>query len=70
MSVHADIPDIDKLPACALLTYRQVAQVTGFSVVSVKRWAGAGRGPRMTRVEGLPRFKVGDVRAWLETENA
>ncbi|MEC7763739.1 MAG: helix-turn-helix domain-containing protein [Pseudomonadota bacterium] len=70
MTQTGNIPDIDRLPPSALLTYDQLAAATGFSTSTVKRWAGAGRGPRMTRVEGLPRFKVGDVRAWLETENA
>jgi len=69
MTQQHQIPDIDQLPPSALLTYGQLAQVTGFHVVTVKRWAGAGRGPRLTRVEGLPRFKVCDVKAWMEAEN-
>ena len=70
MSRMQEFLDIDRLPVGALLTYVQLSQITGFAESTLKRWAGAGRGPRMTRIEGLPRFKVGDVKAWLEAENA
>ncbi|ATI40898.1 hypothetical protein CBW24_02030 [Pacificitalea manganoxidans] len=70
MSQSAHIPDLDKLPPCALLTYTQVAKLAGFSLVSIKRWAADGRGPHMTRIEGHPRFTVRDVKAWMSGENA
>lgn len=69
MSQSAQIPDLDKLPPCALLTYTQVAKLAGYSLVTIKRWAADGRGPRMTRIEGRPRFAVRDVKAWLGGES-
>lgn len=69
MSQQQQLPDLDQLPPLSLLTYRQVALATGLSLSSIKRWAGAGRGPKMTRVEGVPRFKVRDVKLWLENDN-
>lgn len=69
MPQNQSIPDLDQLPLSALLTYREVAAATGFSLSSVKRWAGTDRGPRMSRIGGLPRFTVRDVKAWLDTSN-
>lgn len=63
-------PDIDHLPACALLTRTQLALVLSSSVPTLKRWSRLGKGPIVTRIEGQVRFKVGDVKAWLEAENA
>ena len=69
MSRDSKIPDIDNLPQSALLTYRQLALITGFSLSSVKRWAANGRGPHVTRIAGQPRFSVGAVKTWLEEAN-
>lgn len=60
--------DIDALPPSALLTRAQVAQVSGFAVVTLKLWATQGKGPKITRVEGLPRFRAQDVRSWMGGE--
>ena len=64
---HAqDVPDLSKLPPDALLTRDQVAALSGFAVVTLKVWAPKGRGPKITYLEGRPRFKVRDVREWME----
>lgn len=61
------LPDIDALPAGAFLTRAQVAALTGFSVQAFKEWAMTpDRGPRLTRIEGNPRYRVADVRAWIK----
>lgn len=59
-------PDLNALPEHALLTRKQIHQLTGFAEITLKVWAKQGRGPKMTRIEGAPRFLVRDVRAWLE----
>lgn len=59
------VPDVDVLPASAILTRAQVSALTGFSLPTLKRYAASGRGPRITRIEGLPRYRVNDLRDWL-----
>lgn len=59
------VPDLDALPGGALLTRRQLADVSGFQVVTLKLWVRQGRGPRITTVEGRPRYRVRDVREWM-----
>lgn len=68
--VASTIPDIDNLPDGAYLTRAQLAPLVGISVPSLKRWAAEGRGPRITRVENRPRFRVSDVRDWLAGDGA
>lgn len=57
--------DIASLPGDALLTRRQLEQITGFRTQTFKNWAAAGRGPQITTIERCPRYRVADVRAWL-----
>ncbi|GGE19918.1 hypothetical protein GCM10011390_43960 [Aureimonas endophytica] len=64
-SAKASLPDISKLPADALLTRAQMALLTGFSVISFKKWAREDRGPRIVYVEGRPRTTVRDFKAWI-----
>lgn len=59
------LPNVDNLPPSALLTRKQVAAVSGLALVTLKKWAAEGRGPRITRVSGLPRYRADHVRAWL-----
>jgi hypothetical protein len=59
------IPDLEKLPDGALLTRGQLAVISTFALPTLKLWARQGRGPRVTVVEGRPRYRAGDVRAWL-----
>ena len=62
------IPNLDCLPPSALLTRSQVAALSGFAVISLKKWAVAQRGPKITRVEGRPRYRAADVAAWLNAQ--
>ena len=64
------VPDIAKLPDEALLTRRQVSDLTGFALITLKLWPKKGRGPRITVVEGCHRYRVRDVRAWMGGEVA
>ncbi|TXN21539.1 DNA-binding protein [Methylobacterium sp. WL9] len=59
------IPDIQKLPDGALLTRRQLAEISSFKVITLKVWAKQGRGPKITRVENRPRYRAQDVREWM-----
>jgi hypothetical protein len=64
------LPNVDNLPPSALLTRKQVAAVSGLALVTLKKWAAEGRGPRVTRIEGRPRYRADHVRAWLRGEAA
>lgn len=57
--------DLEALPRSALLTRKEVARATGFAEVTLKRWASLDKGPKITRVENLPRFRVADVLDWM-----
>jgi hypothetical protein len=59
------IPDLSALPSSACITRRQLGELTGFSLPTLKVWVKQGKGPRITYVEGRPRYLVGDVREWL-----
>jgi hypothetical protein len=75
--VHARkaIPDLDNLPSDALITRAQLSALIGAAVETLKAWdygragkglyAGQEKGPVVTRIEGLPRYRAGDVKAWL-----
>lgn len=58
--------DVDRLPPSVLLTRNDLVAVTGFALITFKIWAKTGRGPKVTRVEGRPRYRAGDVVAWLK----
>lgn len=58
-------PDLDKLPENAFLNERQVSLLSGFAEVTLRIWRMKGRGPRVTYVEGRPRYMVGDYRRWV-----
>jgi len=59
------VPDISALPPDAFLTIKQVAGLTGFAPYTVKCWRKYGRGPKVTTINGRPRFRVADLREWL-----
>jgi hypothetical protein len=61
------IPDIAALPSSAFITTKQLANLTGFAPLTVKGWRRYGRGPKVSTVNGKPRFRVADVRDWLNT---
>ena len=62
-------PDIriifDKLSADSLLDDRQIGLLAGRAVVTIKRWRRLGTAPPHVLINGLPRYRVADVRAWL-----
>lgn len=59
------IPDLNSLPDDALLTDAHVSALTTFSVTTIKYWRRNKRGPRFVMVEGYPRCRAGDLRAWI-----
>ncbi|CDX62883.1 hypothetical protein MPL3365_80051 [Mesorhizobium plurifarium] len=59
------LPDLASLPSDAVLTRRQMSALSGYTVQAFKKWAREGRGPAITPVEGRPRYRVADARAWL-----
>ncbi len=59
------VPDIEKLPGEALITRKQLSTLSSFALITLKIWAKQGRGPRVTVVEGRPRYRVRDVREWM-----
>lgn len=64
------IPDISKLPGDALLTDRQKAAHSGFSISAFKQWRREGRGPATIYIEGRPRSTVSAYRKWLSEASA
>lgn len=66
-AARSHVIDLDALPGSAACTTRQVAALSGFAEITLKVWrrAGESRGPRVTRIEGKPRYLVSDVRAWM-----
>ena len=64
-SIPLLIFDPGALPEDALLTTKEVAAWTRFSVVAFEKWRANGRGPRATVVENRIRYRVGSVREWL-----
>jgi hypothetical protein len=58
-------PDLAALPGEAVITRQQLAAVSSFALVTLKLWAREGRGPRITKIEGRPRYRVRDVREWM-----
>jgi hypothetical protein len=59
------LPDLSALPSQACITRRQLGELTGFAIPTLKLWVKQGKGPRVTYVEGRPRYLAGDVRDWL-----
>jgi hypothetical protein len=62
-------PDIrlvfDKLSDDALLDDFQLGVLAGRAAMTIKRWRRLKKAPRHVVLNGLPRFRVGDVRPWL-----
>jgi predicted DNA-binding transcriptional regulator AlpA len=52
-----------------LLNERDVAELTGMSVASIRRWRLLGKGPRYVKVGGVSvRYDTGDIEAWLTSQ--
>jgi hypothetical protein len=71
-----------KLDDDVLLSEQECAEITGFAVITLKKWRLAkpgeatlgkrpktkpGQGPKATYIHGSIRYRTGDVRAWLKT---
>jgi predicted DNA-binding transcriptional regulator AlpA len=50
-----------------LLNEHDVARITGLSVASVRRWRLLKQGPKFLKLNSAVRYRVEDVRAWLES---
>jgi hypothetical protein len=63
-------PDIrlvfDKLSEDSLLDDVQLGQLAGRSPATIKRWRREKKTPPPLLLNGFPRFRVGDVRPWLQ----
>jgi hypothetical protein len=55
----------DQLSDSVLLDDSQTALLAGRSVPTIKRWRRQGKTPPVVMLNGLPRYRAGDVRAWL-----
>ena len=51
------------------LTEAEVAELLKVSVSTVRRWRTEGIGPPVLWAGGRPRYRRGDVDAWLQREN-
>jgi predicted DNA-binding transcriptional regulator AlpA len=60
----------DDLCDDVLLDDHQVALLAGRSTPTIKRWRRDGKTPSIVMLNGLPRYRVGDIRAWLRGEVA
>jgi len=57
------------LPPDAALTIKQLAALTGFAPLTVKAWRKRNRGPKAITVNGRPRYRVADIKEWLDRSN-
>lgn len=55
----------DRLSDDGLLDDFQTSLLAGLSVPTIKRWRAAGKMPPATFFNGRPRYRAGDIRAWL-----
>ena len=50
-----------------LLGEDEVASTFRLSVAAIRRWRLQGKGPRYIKVGAAVRYRLDDIRAWLET---
>ncbi len=54
-----------------LLKLKDLAKLTGFSTVTLRRWLKRGTGPRfMKTATGIYLFRPGDIDSWLMSREA
>jgi hypothetical protein len=58
--------DPNKLPADSLINTRELATWTGLAIVTLEKWRLERKGPPFIRCESAVRYRVGDVRQWLQ----
>ena len=51
----------------SLLSDYDLAQLTGFSVHTIRRWRLLKQGPRYIKIGSSVRYRPEDVTAWLES---
>lgn len=64
---HVSLEGIADAPDETVVTISEVSALSGFATVTLRLWARSEqpRGPRQFKVEGRPRYRLGEVRAWL-----
>ena len=50
-----------------LLTEAEVADICGLSTAAIRRWRLLNQGPRYIKVGAAVRYRLEDIRGWLET---
>jgi hypothetical protein len=58
----------DRLADAVLLDDMQFGAVTGSAPSTIKRWRRQKKLPPAVRLNGRPRYRVGDIREWLKGE--
>jgi predicted DNA-binding transcriptional regulator AlpA len=54
----------------SLLNEHDVSRITGLSVASVRRWRLLRQGPKYLKIGSAVRYRIEDLRAWLESRPA
>lgn len=69
---NQDLPNIDTLPASAMLSASDLSRLLGVSLNTIWRWAKDGRHlPAPVRIgPNITRWKVGEVRAAIALKAA
>jgi hypothetical protein len=52
-----------------LIDDRQLGQIGGWSTSTSKRWRREGKLPEVVMINGLPRHRLGNIRALLQGKN-
>ena len=68
MATQTESPRVRDLPELATRT--QVAEYTRLSYATLARWAGEGKGPRVTKLGAAVRYRREDVLAWIAEAGA
>lgn len=63
MATHTVSPQPQTLPELA--TRAEVAEYTNLSIATLARWAGEGKGPKVTKLGSAVRYVRADVEAWI-----
>lgn len=64
--ILAHLQQADRPVPAEYLTAAQVAQMTGFSPKALEAMRSRREGPRYLKVGASVRYRVADVRAWIE----
>jgi predicted DNA-binding transcriptional regulator AlpA len=57
-------------PIALFWSQRQLAAHLGCSIATLQRWRRIGTGPEYRRIGAAIRYRVDDVRAWLDKQPA